>query len=160
MSQLFKNKRLARVLPQFPSNQPLQNVYSQAEITSRVRKYLTGALGGRWIDDEIVVHGNYNKVYSQVVALKPMLKQFFESMPSLVKNMRKDTKLYTQYVNATAVENIRFKKHGTQKLELMQDVLDNIQYNDDFNSLNSIKHESPQEFEINKRAWQKKVGCK
>lgn len=145
-NQLFRNAKLARVVPQFPKNQPLQNIYSFSEITSRIRKYLLAVLGGRNENGTILVKGNHAKILPQVEQLKPLLVQFFEQMPALVKNLRRDTRIYIQYGTATQIENIRTKQYTKQKIDLMQDILDNLQYNPDLQSINRILQLSENEF--------------
>jgi len=157
MNDLFRNPKMAKILPQFPKNIPLQNVYSFAEIQRRVAVYLCKALGGRKINGELIVKGRHSEVLRKVRDLAPQLEQFFDSMPSLVKNLRSNTPLYTPYAGVAQLMDI---KGVDAKMAVMQIVLDNIQYSADFNSLNSVLNEPPRQFAINQAAWVKQVGYK
>jgi hypothetical protein len=159
MEQLFRNNKLSRVLPQFPKRLTLQNVYSGAEIVSRAKKYIAGAIGGRISgESEIVVRGKQSEVLSRVRRLQALVESFFNNIPSVVKNIRSNTSVYTTFVSTGHVEGIKGKEHIDAKIGLLQDILDNFQYNPDFNSMGSIKSMSPRDFSREQAAWFKKVG--
>ena len=44
------------------------------------------------------------------------------------------------------------------KTKAMREVLDNLQYNESFGALNSIKNESSEKFARNRKKWEAKVG--
>jgi len=152
---LFKNEQLQNIVPQFPDHMPLQNLYSNAEIRRRVKEYLIGALGGQDTNDNITVEGDPNQILAQVQSLKTLMEQFFNSMPSLVKNLRRDTKLYTRYSNIGQLRNI---KKVEQKTALMQDIVDNINFNPEWASENRLTKYSRQEFARKQQEWANKVG--
>lgn len=159
MEQLFRNPKLGKVLPQFPKKMPLRNVYSGAEITSRAQKYIVRALGGSVTGEgEITIKGKQTEVLSRVRQLKPLLESFFNSMPALVSNLRKNTNVFTTYSSAGQIEGIRGKVHIDEKAALLKDVLDNINFNPAFNSQNSITKLPPSEFAREQARWFKKVG--
>ena len=162
MDALFRNPQLKHVLPQFPRNQALRNVYSFAEITRRVKVYLRGTLGGR-NDPEtegLLVRGKHSAVLKQVEQLAVMLEQFFSAVPQVVKNIRQGTPLYTPYSSVAEIKGMKGKAGLPRKTELMQCVLDNINYNPEFNSLNSVTKYPPRTFDTEQLAWLRKVGYK
>jgi len=159
MNDLFRNPKLASVLPQFPSNQPLQNVYSGAEIVRRATNYIRGLIGGRKDINGLTVRGKHSDILQRVQDMIPAIEKFFDSMPSLVKNMRQNTRLYTPYSSATQLADLK-KGDVDKKLDLLQIVLDNINFNPDFNSLGSVGNTSGRNFSVEQARWAKLVGYK
>jgi len=159
MNDLFRNPKLARVLPQFPKNQPLQNVYSGAEIVRRATNYIRGIIGGRKDIEGLTVRGKHSEILARVEAMVPSIEKFFNAMPSLVKNLRNNTRLYTTYQSATQIASLK-KGDADKKLDLLQQVLDNLNYNPDLNSLGSVGNTSGQTFSREQARWAKQVGYK
>lgn len=156
MRDLFMNPALAGVFPQFKPTDKLQNVYSFAEVEARVLKYLAAALNGTVAGNgELVVHGKHQAVLSRVRALQPLIEGFFNNMPKVAQALRRNTPLYLPYANKKQLEDITTP---AGKAKAMRAVMDNFQYNTDLGAPNSVKHERPEQFARNKKAWEKKVG--
>ncbi len=152
---LFMNSAMSGVFPQF-SDAKLQNVYSFAEVEKRVQNYLAAALNGTVSGDgELTVNGNYNKVLEQVRQLKPMIETFFNNTPKVAQAIRKNTPFYLPYATKNQLERI---KSTENKTKAMREVLDNLQYNESFGALNSIKNEPSEKFARNRKKWEAKVG--
>ena len=94
--ELLQNNQLANVLPQF-TGIALRNVYSFVEIRKRVRDYIVGIYGNRVIKvsgNFIWIKGKKETVLKQVREIKELVEKFFEATPSIVKNIRKNTKFF------------------------------------------------------------------
>lgn len=156
MRDLFMNSRLAGVFPQFAPGEKLQNVYSFAQTEKRVRDYLVAALNGTiTADGSIAVKGKQPAVLNRVRALQAVIEGFINDMPKVVQALRKNAPLYLPYATLKQLEDT---KTTAGKIKAMRAVLDNFQYNPDLGALNSVKKENPEQFDRNKRAWEKKVG--
>lgn len=155
LRDLLQNRALASVLPQFPKSMPLQNVYSYAKVEEMVAKYITKLLPKSKYDGEgeIIARGKHETVLKQVRNAVPMIETFFNSTPSIVKNIRRNTKLYLPYNTIGQMEGI---KATEDKLKLMQEILENITYNPDFNTVQSID----KTYARLQAQWKKKVGYK
>ncbi len=106
MGDLFRNPKMAKVLPQFGDNQPLQNVYSFAEIDRRVREHLQKTFGARKTADGLTIKGKFAEVFSQVKDLATTLENFFNSIPAITKNIRSNTKVYLPYASVQQMADI------------------------------------------------------
>ena len=151
MQDLFTNPQMSKVFPQFKNT--TQSVYSFAEVEKRVQEYLKGVLNAKLGDDGLIVRGKHAAVLRRVNALQGVIEALFNSMPSVAKNIRKNTSLYLPYstLNQIGELNTSFKK-----IAAMKAVLENITYNPNFNSQNTI---SPS-FKRKQDAWKLKVGFK
>lgn len=156
MRDLFMNPKLAGVFPQFEQGEKLQNVYSFAQTEKRVQDYLVNALNGTLTaDGSIAVKGKQQAVLSQVRALQAVIEGFINDIPKVVQALRKNAPLYLPYATLKQLEET---KTTAGKIKAMRAVMDNFQYNPDFGALNSVKKENPEQFDRNKKAWEKKVG--
>ena len=150
MRDLFMNPKLAGVFPQFDPGERLQNVYSFAQTEKRVQDYLVAALNGTiTAEGAIEVKGQQPAVLSRVRALQAVIEGFINDMPKVVQALRKNAPLYLPYATMKQLENT---KTTAGKIK------DNFQYNPDLGALNSVKKENPEQFDRNKKAWEKKVG--
>lgn len=153
---IFMNPKLVGVFPQFEQGEKLQNVYSLAKIEERIKKYVMAALNGKVAaDGSIAVRGKQEAVLNRVRALKPLIEGFINNTPKVVKALRRNTPLYLPYATLKQLEDT---KTAAGKVKAMRAVMDNFQYNADLGALNSVKKERPEQFERNKRAWERKVG--
>lgn len=156
MRDLFMNPKLGNVFPQFERSVPVQNVYSFAEVERRVLNYLQAALGGQITGrDELVVRGKYKTVLRQVNALKSAAEELFNSMPSIAKNLRKNTRLYTPFASAGQLEDMNDPQSKTAAMRV---VLDNIRYNPDFVTKGGAAETAG--YIRRQQLWKKKVGYK
>jgi len=151
---IFRDESLKDIIPYLPKELPLQNIYSNAEIKRRVKEYLIGALPGT-ADADILVEGNPYKVLEKVKELKPIMEQFFNSIPSIVKNIRRNTKIYSQM---SSVAKLKQTKSIDKKTQLMQDIVDNINYNPEWGSENRLSKLPQYEFAKKQMEWASKVG--
>ncbi len=159
--ELLQNKALASVLPQIPKSYILQNVYSYAKVEYMVAQYLTGLLQNARYDvaDGIIVKkGKHDRVMAQVKQAVPLIEAFFNNVPSVVKNIRRNTKMYLPYATLGEVKEI---KTVAGKLKALRLVLENITYNPDLNSENRIAELNKRRtFATAQKAWKNKVGYK
>lgn len=150
------NPKLAGVFPQFDRDEKLQNVYSFARTEERVSKYLVNVLNGKMTaDGAIAVKGKQQAVLERVRALQAVIEGFINNTPKVVQALRKNTSLYLPYATLKQLEDT---KTTAAKIRAMRIVMDNFQYNADLGALNSVKKEKPEQFERNKKAWERKVG--
>jgi hypothetical protein len=158
MRDLFMNPKLAGVFPQFERGVRLQNVYSFAQVERRILEYLKNVFNGSVTDEgELIVRGKKIDVLRRVTQLQGAIEVFFNNMPSIVKNLRSNTKLYLPYATLSQIEglNTAYKKYGA-----MREVLENVNYNPNFSSQNGIQSPSALPYQKRQDAWKKKVGFK
>lgn len=154
MRDLFANPEMQDVFPQFAGK--LQNVYSFAAVEKRIKSYLKNAFSARESSDGgLIVRGKHMDVLKKVTAMKTTLENLFNNTPAIVKNIRSNSKVYLPYTTTLQVANL---KTPAQKIRALNYVLENINYNPDFRSMNRIKAPTP--FEIRQKRWEKKVGYK
>lgn len=156
MRDLFMNAKMSNIFPQFGAGERLQNVYSHAKTEERVQKYLVAALNGKITPDgDIAVNGKHAAVLARVRALQAVIESFINNTPKIVQALRKNTPLYLPYATLKQLEQT---KSTAAKIKAMREIMANFQYNTDCDALNSVKHEKPEQFAKNKRAWETKVG--
>ena len=156
MKELFQNKEMANILPQF-EDKDLKNVQSFGWVNDKVKEYIKNALNAEIDGEEIVVKGKKSNVLQSLQRMKYTLEAFFNAMPSIVKNIRKNTKLYLPYNLA----QIKALKDERQKVILLNSILDNVNYNPDFRSLgepNIDIYSSGVSFEKRQAQWAEMVG--
>lgn len=156
MKELFQNKEMANILPQF-EDKDLKNVQSFGWVNDKVKEYIKNALNAEIDGEEIVVKGKKSNVLQSLQRMKYTLEAFFNAMPSIVKNIRKNTKLYLPYNLA----QIKALKDERQKVILLNSILDNVNYNPDFRSLDDRNidiYNSGVPFEKRQAQWAEIVG--
>ena len=151
MQDLFQNRKLASVLPQFYKKDGLKNVYSFNWVEDKVTKYLKSVLKARLVDDELVIRGKHREKIKEIKRLKTVIESMFNNMPSITKNIRKNTRLILPIENLDELKQI---KTMDGKLNIMELVLENVKYNLDFQTKQKI---TPLYLKEQKR-WLKKVG--
>lgn len=157
MKDLFQNKEMASILPQF-KDEDLKNVQSFAWINERVKDYIKNNLNADIYGDELIVNGKKSNVLQSLQRMKYTLEAFFNAMPSIVKNIRKNTKIYLPYGNLAQIKALRDDK---QKVMLLNEILDNVNYNPDFRSLDDRNidiYNSGVPFEKRQAQWAEIVG--
>lgn len=157
MKDLFQNNELSNILPQF-KDEDLKNVQSFDWVNDKVKEYIKNALNAKIDGDEIVVDGKKSNVLQSLQRMKYTLEAFFNAMPSIVKNIRKDTKLYLPYSNLAQIKGLKDDK---QKVFLLNSILDNVNYNPDFRSLDDRNidiYNSGVSFEKRQAQWAEIVG--
>lgn len=151
MKDLFMNKQLKGLFPQFTKKEGLKNVYSFAWIDKKVEDYLKNVFNGRKSGDEIIISGKFKQRYKQIKGLQGIIENMFNNMPALTKNIRKNTKLITPF---QCIDQLKSIDDTIKKIQVMEIVFNNIYYNDDF-QFNGYKDRG---FEKRKEKWLKSVG--
>lgn len=157
MKDLFQNKEMANLLPQF-KDEDLKNVQSFAWINNKVKEYIINVLHAEKHGEDIIVSGKKSNTIQSLQRMKYTLEAFFNAMPSIVKNIRKNTKLYLPYSNLAQIKAIRDER---QKVMLLIEILDNVNYNPDFRSLNEPNidiYNTGVSFEKRQAQWSEIVG--
>lgn len=157
MKDLFQNKELSNILPQF-KDEDLKNVQSFDWVNDKVKEYIKNALNAEIDGEEIIVKGKKSNVLQSLQRMKYTLEAFFNAMPSIVKNIRKNTKLYLPYSNLAQIKGLRTDE---QKIRFLNSVLDNVNYNPDFRSLDDRNidiYNSGVPFEKRQAQWAEIVG--
>lgn len=157
MKDLFQNKELSNILPQF-KDEDLKNVQSFDWVNDKVKQYIQNALNAEIEGEEIIVKGKKSNVLQSLQRMKYTLEAFFNAMPSIVKNIRKNTKLYLPYSNLAQIKGLRTDE---QKIKFLNSVLDNVNYNPDFRSLDDRNidiYNSGVPFEKRQAQWAEIVG--
>ena len=157
MQRLFQNPKLSGVLPQFEKGESIKG-YSTLEIVRRVEVYIKELITAEQIEERhLKVGGKHEKVLSKVRKAVPLIEQFFNAAPEISKNIKSNQKVYTTFVSVAQLENL---KSIGKRLEVLKQVLENIDFNQNFNALNSLSNLPPIEFSKEQQAWAKKVGFK
>ncbi len=155
VKDLFMNKNLSSVFPQFTKSDNYGDVRNNDWIENKMKTYLAKILGGRIRDGVIIVNGKFQEKKNQIIALVPIIKQLFNNLPSVFFNAKKATKrLLTPFISIDQIkENVSIQ----QKATILQIILDNFKYNPDFVNKNAKK---PHGFYKAQKAWFKKVGLR
>lgn len=151
MKDLFMNKELKKIFPQFTKKEGLKNVYSFAWIDKKVEEYLKNVFNGRRSGDEIIIKGKFNERFNQIKGLKEVIENMFNNIPAITKNIRKNTKLITPF---QCVDQLKEITDPVKKIQIMEVIFNNVYYNDDFH-YNGYKDKN---FEERKTKWLKSVG--
>lgn len=133
MKDLFMNKELKGIFPQFNKKDRLQNVYSFQWVENKIAQYIKQVFNGYIRNGDVYVRGKYRQTYKEIKAMKQVLEDMFNNMPAITKNIRKNTKLITPFQCVDQLKEIQDPK---KKLMAMQIVFDNLNYNPDFQSQN------------------------
>lgn len=158
LQDLLMNPQLRKVFPQFNKNELAQNVFSFAKVERKILIYLKNALNGAITSKgELSVKGKQPQVLKQVRNLQVTIEAFYNSIPSIAKNFRSNTTLYMSYASSKELEEL---KTPAQKAKALKQIIDNINFNPDFNSENRLPNLSQRPFERQQKEWKKRVGYK
>lgn len=158
MQDLFMNPALKDILPQFGKREPVQQVYSFAEQTRQVKEYLRGLLSAVRNGDNLKVKGKQSDILKQVKQTQKIIEQLFNSMPSIAKNLRANTRIYMPFATMSQLQDISTPEG---KITALSAIIDNINFNPDFKSLNSLTRDIPQmNFYQEQSKWLRKIGYK
>lgn len=158
MQDFFQNPQMANVFPQFEKGEKLQNVYSFEWINKKVKDYLKNALNAQDNGNGLLVFGKHNKVLKDLQLMKWTIEAFINNIPSVTKNIRKNTSLYTPFTNLSQLSSVTDER---QKLAIMNIILDNINYNPDFETKNSVQvYGTTKSYQQRQEEWMKKVNYK
>jgi len=155
---MFCNERLKGVVPQLTKEDLTGEEMRDEQIFEQCRDILCNALGGTVTDGKITVD---NKPKAAVLAVvrsyTPLLESMFGNLPSIAANIRKNTRLYTTVASISQLEHLETPK---AKRALLRQILDNLNYNPDFNSPDCVPSASPLPFRERQEQWKKKVNYK
>lgn len=151
MQELFQNRKLANILPQFYKRDGLKNVYSFQWVEEKVKSYVKSVLRAKIVGEELIVRGKHRERIKEIRRLKTVIESMFNAMPSITKNIRRNTRLL---LPIESVEEFKQVKTMEGKLQVMEWILENIKYNPNFQTKNKITPLYIKE----QRRWMKKVG--
>ena len=156
MKDLFQNPEMASVFPQFGAEDRLQNVYSFDWVDKKVKEYLKNALNAKEDGNGLSVEGKKSSVLKDVKSMKWTIESFFNNLPSIVKNIKKNTPVYTPFKYKRDFQKL---KTNEQKLAMLDIILDNLNYNPDLESLNSVKvYGTKMPYFQRQSLWMQRVG--
>lgn len=156
MQDLFMNKELKGLFPQFTRRDKLQNVYSFEWVDKKVAEYIKSVFNGKITNGEVIIKGKHKERLKQIKGMQRLIEDLFNNMPAITKNIRKNTKLITPFQCIDQLKNI---SDPLQKMKVMQIVFDNLNYNPNFQSQNRFRSEFlPNEYYRRQALWMKMVG--
>lgn len=131
MQDLFMNKELKGLFPQFTKKDKMQNVYSFEWVENKVAIYIKSVFNGRMVGGEIIINGKFKDKFKEISAMKQLIEDMFNNMPAITKNIRHNTRLITPF---QCVDQLKEISEPKGKMMVMQIVFDNLNYNPDFQS--------------------------
>lgn len=156
MKDLFMNKELKGLFPQFTRRDKLQNVYSFEWIEKKVAEYIKSVFGGRMSNGEIIIKGKFKEKFNAIKAMQGLMEDMFNNMPAITKNIRSNTKLITPF---QSIEQLKEIQSPEKKIAAMQIIFDNLNYNPNFKSQNRFRSEiMPNDYYRRQQMWLKMVG--
>ena len=138
MKDLFMDKELKGLFPQFTKKDGLKNVYSFEWINKKVEDYLKNVFGGRKSGDQIVIKGKFKEKFKQIKGMQALIEDMFNNIPAITKNISKNTKLITPFQCKDQLKEITDPQ---KKIQVMQIIFDNLNYNPDFQSQGRFRSE-------------------
>lgn len=158
LQDFFCNDKLSGVLPQFDKQEARKGEISDEKIFSQCRNVINGFLNGIITDKGITVTNKSSaSVLRVVVACKTILEAMFNNSGSLLKNIGENKRVYT---SMSSVSQIAELDTPQKKMKFLNEILDNMNYNPEFNSQNSVRSFSNKPYEERQKAWEKRVGYK
>lgn len=156
MQDLFMNPALKNVVPQFGRREPVQQVYSFAEQKRQVKEYLRGLLSAIESGEILKVKGQQPDILERVREAKTTIEQLFNSMPSIAKNLRANTRVYLPFATSEQIRNI---STPDGKVAVLRAIIDNVNFNPNFKSLDTITRDMPpMNFYRLQSKWMREVG--
>lgn len=154
LQDFFMNKSLSGIFPQFTKSD-LSNKLNQNEIVDKIAKFYSDSLGGKIDGRTITVDGTKSEILQRAEALKSVAERMFENATLVQANLKKNnkTKLYTSVQN---IKQVRIM-NDNQLLALLEEIMDNLSYNDSFEREGRDKTNSPF-YQLRQLKWQSKVG--
>lgn len=151
MQELFQNRKLANVFPQLYKRDGLKNVYSFKWVEEKVKSYVKSVFRAKVVGEELIIRGKHRDRLKEIKRLKTVIESMFNTMPSITKNIRKNTRLL---LPIESVEELKQVKTMEEKLQVMEWILENIKYNPNFQT----KQKSTPLYIKEQKRWMKKVG--
>lgn len=155
VKNLFMNKELASVFPQFSKSDNYSDVRNNDWVERKMQAYLVKMLGGKMRQGDIILNGTKQEKMSEIMALIPIVQQLFNKLPSVFNGALSPTKkLWTPFIS---IDQIKENTSLRQKVSILQIVLDNFKYNPDFEQKTEKKTHG---FYKAQKEWMKKVGLR
>ncbi len=157
MQDFFCNDQLVGIVPQFDKRDLMRNEVSDETIYIQCRNVINGFLNGKVTSNGIEVRDMPIKSVMRIVtSCKYVLEAMFDNADSIIRNVRNNKRVYTTVETFSQIVDFDADK----KLEFLNDILDNINYNPEFNSQNSVHSYSAMPYKERQRAWARRVGYK
>lgn len=158
MRDFFMNSKMESVFPQLNEKDLDKEESNDEDIALKVQTYLSKALGGSLSGDNIVIgNKSVSNVKSQIETLKFVAEGFTDNMQSIKANVKSNRKLYTTIASVDQIYELKDEK---KKLDFFNEVQDNINYNPEFGSQNSVASFSTLPYKKRQEIWKSKVGYK
>ena len=156
MKDLFMNKEMKNLFPQFTKKDGLKNVYSFAWVDKKVAEYIRSVFGGRIVENEVIIPGKHKQRLKEIKAMQKLIEDMFNNMPAITKNIRHNSRLITPF---QCIDQLKEIKEPKQKIQAMQVIFDNLNFNPEFKSENRFKTISKdRNFAKKQEKWFKEVG--
>ena len=107
MKDLFYNKDLEGIIPQFEMCERLQNVRSFDWIEDKIKNYIKMVFSGQFEGDALIIKGKHKTILRAVQGLKITLEALYDNLPKIIKGLRKDTKLFLPF---QSIEQVKMPK--------------------------------------------------
>ena len=158
LQDFFCNDNMTGILPQFNRDDLRKGKADDDKIYTQCRNVINGFLHGVITEKGIAVTNKSSAAVLRIVtACKMVLEAMFNNSESLLANISTNKRVYT---SAASVSQIATLDTPQKKLKFLNEILDNINYNPEFQSQNSVPSFSDKPYEERQRAWQKRVGYK
>lgn len=158
MRDFFCNKELTGIVPQIKPKDLESGKLSDYKICMRCRDVIKDFVGGAAKGYTITVEGKpKSTVLSAVRLCATVLEGMFNNSEELLDGIKSNKKLYT---SAASISQVKGFVYNREKLKFLKEILDNMNYNPEFNSENSIASNSPVPYKERQEKWMKKVGYK
>lgn len=158
MKDLFMNKELKNIFPQFSERDKLQNVYSFEFVEHKVREYIKNVFNGSYYKGNILVYSKFKLVLKTLKDIKGIIEDTWNNISSITKNIRRNTRVYTPF---SCIDEIKSIGTIDGKIMAMQIVLNNLNYNPECASQNRFSSTYFQSDYLFRQAmWMKAVGYK
>lgn len=156
MKELFQNRELAGILPQFTQREKLQNVYSIESIVTKIEQYIRRAFNGKLEERKIIIKGSAERRLKDIQNLKTILEAMYNNMPSIASNLRQNRRVITPFMSSKQLKEYRTT---SDKLEATKIIFENIVYNPNLQSRYRQKKQAMDRVYLQKQAqWMQKVG--
>ena len=109
-------------------------------------------------DGDLKVKGKHEEILRRVEAASRTIEQMFNSMPSLSKNLRANTRVYLPFATQQQMADLT---DFDSKIEVLRAILQNCEYNDNFRSQGRLARDLQipnMNFAEEQRRWKKTVG--
>lgn len=158
LQDFFCNDRLSGILPQFDKRDLKNGIADDEKIYTQCRNVINGFLNGVITENGIVVTNQSSTSVLRIVkACKSVLEAMFDNSESLLANISANKRVYT---SAASISQIAELDTPQKRLRFFNEILDNVNYNPEFKSPNSIPSHSAKPYRERQRAWAHRVGYK